>query len=94
MITDSGEEVSSNNSTSQSAQIVHHPSIGQELNEVLNNDNTGSISKTNNVGDSHMMGDFISVSNKTGSMSSLSHEKSKIAFGTTAVPSQKIHLLQ
>jgi len=70
--------VSSNNRTSQSGCIAHHPLAGPKLTDVLNNDDTGSISQMSHVGNSCMMADFISVSNKIVSMLSLSQEKAKI----------------
>ena len=65
-----------NNTTSPSKQIFHHTADNTNENEILNNDDVGCANQQKYV---DTTADVISVSNKAGIMSSLSHEKAEIA---------------
>jgi len=60
-------------------QTVYHTSDSTKLNGILNNGDTGCSNQRNHVSDSCTTADFISVIDKTASMSLLSHEKAEIA---------------
>jgi len=89
LMTTNGEQVSHSNNTSTNEQIVHHSNTTSpikqifhhtsestnDINRILNNDDAGCGKQRKHV-DTTV--DFISVSDKAGSMS-LSHEKVEIA---------------
>jgi len=58
--------VSNNNNISYFSCIVDHESVGQRLNKMLKNDESGNMSQINCVIDSGVLTDYISVSDKTG----------------------------
>jgi len=71
-----GRKIHDNNTTSPNEQIIHHTADNTNENEILNNDDVGCTNQRKHM---ETTADIISVSNKTGSMSSLSHEKAEIA---------------
>jgi len=68
--------VQNSHTTSPIKQIFHHTTETRNENKIFNNDDVGCMNQWKHV---DTTADFISVSNKTGSMSSLSHEKAEIA---------------
>jgi len=73
------EQVSCNNKTLPLSNMVSNPSDKQRTNEMINHNNTGTMRQNNSITESGGVTDFISVTDRTESMSLISQEKAEIA---------------
>jgi len=76
---DSKEQVSCNNKTLPSSNMISTPSNKQMTNETINHNNTGTTRQKGLITESGAVTDYISVTDRTESMSSITQEKAEIA---------------
>jgi len=76
----SKEQVSCNNKTLPLSNMGSNPPGKQRTNETINHNNTGTTRQNNLITESGGVTDFISITDRTESMSLISHEKAEIAF--------------
>jgi len=76
---DTEEQVSFNNTTLPSSNMISTPSNKQMTNEMINHNNTGTTRQKGSITESGAVTDYISVTDRTESMSSITQEKAEIA---------------